>query len=135
MANKFNKLLDDTQEFIDKRIDTLSQHPNWKYYKNSFPLKLLFQDCSKFDGNNKNFCKFVKSCSHEMRADYRFKDNLFISIDYNDRKTIIFYTFLLSFCYGFFKGRGLYTGIRNYFLTSLFLCRENFNLKNYRYPF
>ncbi len=134
MAEVYNKLLQDAQNKLEISKQSISQHDYFKQFSQLPIIEYLYKDCNQIskDINKVNLCRFFKACNNYKKAEYRYKNKFMISIDYNDRRSGVIAYSAVCFILGLLRGRGIRAGLKNYLISSLIFCRENYKFTAYQ---
>lgn len=134
MAEVYNHILDESQRYIDLSKDAITNSSFWNTLKTTQYVNVVFKDCSQIFINPylQNLCKFIRNSNHEKSTEFRYEHKLHVKLNYNDRRSLVNIITLAFFITGLFRGRPFRTALKKYFIYSLFLCRENFDLRNYK---
>jgi hypothetical protein len=130
MTDLLNMVLDKAQcgmeylkniEQVKKLYEFLNSDPNLKEYKNLLDQNEVTKPISNFinDSNNKNVVKF------EWGGQVR-------EFDYFKRRRIVLYTMGVFIARDLWKKRLFLKYFIFYGIISMFLCRENFDMRNYK---
>jgi hypothetical protein len=127
MLEKWNELLDTGYIFFRDLSKQIGVKENMTKMKNiDFINKSL--EYLESNENTSEFYKLVMNSSNFNTCKFNYNKEVY-TLEYGQRRQITFGLFLLS--YFIIKG-GLRKSIKLYIQSSLLLCRENFDLRNYK---
>jgi hypothetical protein len=134
MAELYNKVLEEVQNYADQTKLELTTSPFWKSVKEAPIANVLFKDCGELslNANWKNICKFIKNANNGRKCEYKYDNKIYVALDYEDRRLGVIYLTAFSFVIGLLRRRAFKSAFKTYFMLSMLICRENFNFKSYQ---
>jgi hypothetical protein len=121
---QYNEYLDLAQDYIDKAKDLVKLRENMKRLNNIESIK----DMRKNEDVDKIF-GIVENSNDRKAFVTKFSNDWVIDLTYNRRKNVVyFFVFIATVL----SKRRLRTFFRHYLFWSALLCRENFNLRDYK---
>lgn len=124
MSQKWNELLDQGHN----TIKNIKEYIKLDEYIRVVKKILLVENCLKFLEKNEyssQIYKIVRDSSNYKSCRFTFNNSKYV-LTYKDRKFYTCLPFILIL-----TGK-IWTPAKIYFILSLFICRENFDLRNYK---
>ncbi len=131
MIDKWNKFLDDTQLYIQNFCKQNELNNIWVKYNNDPTVK---RTLSYLESNpmTQEFYNLVKNSNDYKNCKFRMLGSQY-QLSYIDRRRLTIYPcFFLAMIALMKKSGGLGKIFSIYIFMSALLCRENFDLKNYK---
>jgi hypothetical protein len=127
MAEKWNELLDSGYTFFRDISNQLGLKETMTKFKTIQPIQSGLEYLETNE-NTSEFYKLVKNSSNYNTCKFKYNKELY-TLGYRERRNTTFFLFSLML---FIVRGGFRTSIKFYMLMSLLICRENFDLRNYK---